>query len=252
MTSKEQRQFWFKWSRFQKQYEKVYTKKFVEALQIQVKSYISARDVMAIPSYPIYNVILDLYKNVGPRWVLLNKKMYTKQAGQMGVNEEIVELMRRYYGIDLLNDAELMTEFSRRVIVSVLNEAASLGWSIDKITEELLKHPEFNKTRAMRIARTETVTAANGASMIYALKSGLKLNKVWIAVKDKRTRDSHKNTDGSVVDYNEPFSVNGVSMMQPGVRVQPNGLPVPAKEIVNCRCTVAFIPKRDETGRLVR
>jgi len=31
-----------------------------------------------------------------------------------------------------------------------------------------------------------------------------------------------------------------VQMMQPGVRQQPNGLPTPANEVVNCRCVLGY------------
>lgn len=251
MTKEEQRLYWMNWSRFQQKYEKVYTKKFRAALQTQVKAYIKTQDLISVPTFPIYNLLNQLYKSIAPSWakvVMAN----TEKAGGMGFNEEIIALMKQYYNIDLLNDAELMTAYSRDIIVRVLSNAADQGWSFDKTTEELLKHPEFNTMRAMRIARTETVTAANGAAVIYAKKSNLVLDKIWIAVKDKRTRHSHRNVDGSIVNYDAPFNVGGAEMMQPGARTQPNGLPVPAEQIVNCRCTVAFIPKRDSNGRLLR
>ena len=251
MTKAEQRLYWIKWSRFQQRYEKAFTNKFRAALQTQVKAYIKTRDLMSIPTFPIYNYMSQLYNTVGPAWAKVVMANTPKQ-GRMGFNEEIIALMKQYYNIDLLNDAELMTAYSREVIARVLSKGADEGWSIDKITEELLMHPEFGRMRAMRIARTETITAANGAAMLYAQKSDLILDKMWIAVKDKRTRHSHKGVDGAVVGFDQPFNVGGAEMMQPGVRVQPNGLPVPAEQIVNCRCTVAFIPKRDENGRLLR
>ena len=111
--------------------------------------------------------------------------------------------------------------------------------------------------RARRIARTETVTAANGAAMIYAQNSGNEMEKIWIAVKDNRTRHDHRQIDGNRQSIEEPFTLvspkyGDVFMMQPGVRQQSNGLPVPAAEVVNCRCTVAFRAKRDSQGRIIR
>ena len=103
------------------------------------------------------------------------------------------------------------------------------------------------------IARTETVTASNGAAILAAKDTGLALDKQWISVRDKRTRHSHRNEDNTTVSIDEPFSVGneGAKMMHPGARTQPNGLKVPAKEVINCRCTVAFIPKRDKQGKLI-
>lgn len=252
MTQSERTAYWYKWNAFQQKYERYYTSKFYQALQIQVKAYIATNDVVSIPSFPIYEVLLSLYKTCGPAWARITKVNVNKADGQMGFNEDIVRLMQQYYGIDLLNDAELMTQHSREVIVKVLSDAAINGDSYDQIVGTLLKHPEFSRMRAMRIARTETVTASNGAAIIYANQSGLKLDKTWIAVKDKRTRHDHRNVTTNPIAIEEPFKVGDSYMMQPGVRTQPDGQAVPAKETVNCRCTIGFIPKRDASGRLIR
>jgi uncharacterized protein with gpF-like domain len=261
MTQQEQNQQWYKWNRFQQKYEKYFEKKFVKALHIQLAAYIKTRDVMAIPSYPLWAVLNELYLKVGPAWANITRIQTKKAIGQMGFNEEIVRLMRQYYGINLMNDAELMTAYSREVIADVLSLAAETGASIDDIVKSLLTNPEFNAMRARRIARTETVTAANGAAMIYAQQSGNVMEKIWIAVKDKRTRHNHKMIDGTTLPIDVPFDFKAkfkgggyidVQMMQPGARFQPNGLKVPGTEVINCRCTVAFQAKRDAAGRIVR
>lgn len=241
MTPQQRRAYHYKWDRFQKRYERIYTTKFRAALQEQVSQYKKSR---RITSQPIYEVLLDLYKTVGPLWAhqtqLNIKRQQVKARQPMGFTQRIVELMRQYYGIDLLNDAELMTRFSRQVIADVLSDAAITGLSINEIVRKLETHPEFNQMRARRIARTETVTSANGAAVIQAKESGLPMNKEWMAVNDARTRHSHRNIDGHVVGLDDAFNVNGTMMMQPGVRDQPNGLKVPANEVVNCRCTLGF------------
>ena len=245
MTKAEQNAYWRKWSRFQQKYEKAFIPKFTKALQIQVKAYIKTKDIMSIPSFPIYDVLVKLYKSCGPEWAKYAFAQSKKANGQMGFNERIIELMRQYFGIDLLNDAELMTQYSRDVIVRVLSNGLEAGIGIEQIVKELLKHSEFNAMRARRIARTETVTAANGAAIIYAGQSGAKMDKIWIAVKDTRTRHDHRQVDGTVIDIEKPFKLYNdklgmIEMMQPGARTQANGLPTPASEVVNCRCTVAF------------
>lgn len=262
MTIVEQNKYWREWNRFQMKYEKQFTSKFKKALQIQVEAYAKTANTMEIPSFPIYTVLLELYTKVGPIWARFNREASIKAddtfvTGQMGFNERIVELIQNYYGVNLLNDAELMTQYSREVIVEVLGRAAETGASFDDIVKELLRHPEFGAMRARRIARTETVTAANGAAMLYANESGNVMEKVWIAVKDSRTRHDHKAVDGTRLDIQTPFDLMNqkygkVQMMQPGARVQPNGLPVPAVEVVNCRCTVAFRAKRGADGRILR
>lgn len=261
MTKAEQNKYFYEWQKFQQRYEKYYEKKFVAALKIQVAAFLKTQDVMAIPSFPIYTVLVDLYKTVGPRWARISKVSMTKATGQMGFNERIVELMRQYYGIDLLNDAEDITAYTKAVIQKILSDAAITGASFDDIVRQITTSSELGPMRARRIARTETVTAANGAAMIYAQTSGNVMQKVWISVKDKRTRHNawanHVTIDGTKIDIEEPFTLKSqklgdIQMMQPGVRKQPNGLPVPAAEIVNCRCVVAFNAKRDSQGRIIR
>jgi len=261
MTQAEQNKYFYEWHKFQQRYEKYYEKKFTAALKVQVAAFLKTQDVMAIPSFPIYTVLVNLYKTVGLRWARISKLSMTKATGQMGFNERIVELMRQYYGIDLLNDAEDITAYTKQVIQKILSDAAITGASFDDIVRQITTSSELGPMRARRIARTETVTAANGAAMIYAQTSGNVMEKVWISVKDKRTRHNawanHVSIDGTKINIEEPFllksqKLGDIFMMQPGVRKQPNGLAVPAAEIVNCRCVVAFNAKRDSQGRIIR
>lgn len=261
MTKQEQNKYYYEWHNFQQKYEKYYEKKFTAALKLQVAAFVKTQNIMSIPTYPIYDVLVSLYKTVGPRWVKYAKLSMTKAAGQMSFNEQIVELMRQYYGIDLLNDAEDITTTTRDVIQKILSDAALTGASFDDIVRSLTSSSELGAMRARRIARTETVTAANGAAMVYAQTSGNQMNKIWISVKDKRTRHNawanHVTINGTTIDINEPFNLispklGEIQMMQPGVRKQPNGMAVPAAEVVNCRCVLAFSAKRDSQGRIIR
>lgn len=245
----------FRWHRFQQRHENIFTRKFKDALQIQVDQFAKRGNPQDISSTPIYLVLKELYQTVGPLWAartgIHRLHSEVKALMPMGFSQRIVDLMKQYYGIDLLNDAELMTAYSREVLVKVLSDAAISGISFDQIVRELLVNPEFSEMRARRIARTETVTAANGAAIINAKESGLLMNKEWIAIEDKRTRHTHRAVDGVTIPIDDAFNVGGSLMTQPGVRTQTNGLPTPAGEVVNCRCTTGFIPVR-RGGKLVR
>lgn len=96
------------------------------------------------------------------------------------------------------------------------------------------KFSDMKDYRAERIARTEINSAANwghyeGANTI-SKTTGLVLQKVWMAVGDQRTRDTHDAIDGERVMNDQTFT-NGLRF--PG---DPSG---PADEIVMCRCTFA-------------
>ena len=251
MTNEDKNTYWRNWSRFQRQYEKRYIPRFKKILNDQIKAFAASKDVLAIPIFPLYNEILDLYYTVGPAWARKVKKTSKKADSGLGFNEEIIQLMKEFFQMELLNLVELMNAYSRQIITDVLNRGIENGASFDEIVKELTMHPEFSTMRAMRIARTEVVSASNTAAMLYSKTSGIEMNKVWIAVRDKRTRHDHSNVDGTTIDSNDYFNVGGAEMLNPGARVQKNGLPVPLEEIVNCRCTVAFIGKRDAKGNLI-
>lgn len=260
MTKAEQSAYWRQWNRFQQKYERIYERKFVKALQMQVDAFIKYKDINLVPMFPIYDILVSLYQTVGPQWARVTRTESVKATGQMGFNERIVELMRQYYGVDLLNDAEKINDYTKEVIGKVLAQAAELGWSFEQIVAELRTNSELSIMRARRIARTETVTSANGAAMIYAMTSGNKMEKIWIAVKDQRTRHDHRVADGKRLPIEEPFTLQSpkygdITMMQPGVRKQganSSGDSVPAGEVVNCRCVIAFKAMRDQDGKLIR
>lgn len=256
MTPADRTAYKLKWHKFQQRYEDIYTGIFKAALQKQVHQYMQRQSVMDISPEPIHKALTSLYKTVGPLWAaytgIHKVQRELKALMPMGFSERIVELMRQYYGIDLVNDAELMTRTTRELIAQVLSDAALSGASFDMIVRTLTTHPEFSDMRARRIARTETVTAANGAAIVNAKESGLLMKKEWIAIEDKRTRHSHREVDGTIIALDEAYNVNGSLMMQPGVRTLVNGLPTPAGEVVNCRCTQGFIAQRDRAGRLIR
>lgn len=255
MNPSEQYAYKIKWSQFQQKQEKYFERVIKKALSDQVDAFIKTKDVNLIPLYPMYEALQRLYKNVGASWIRLNWRDLEKAGGQMGINERILALMQQYYGanVDLLNEASGITDYTKEVIIRVLNQAAFEGWGIEQIVRELRQNSELSTMRARRIARTETVTAANQSLIAYAQTSGNVMEKTWLSIQDSRTRHDHKAINGRTVPLDDAFDLaNGEVMMDhPGARVQPNGLSVPASQVVNCRCTMAIRSKRDANGEII-
>ena len=86
----------------------------------------------------------------------------------------------------------------------------------------------INKARAGTIARTEVHNATQYGT-IQGYKQGGLTTKIWVAVLDSETRDSHAAVDGEERPIDRPFS-NG--LMFPG---DPAGS---AEEVINCRCVI--------------
>lgn len=108
------------------------------------------------------------------------------------------------------------------------------GEGIPQISKRLQNVVGMNAASAVRNARTMITAAQNRGrldQMKQQQKMGIRVQKEWLATKDRRTRDSHAELDGERVDLNKPFS-NG--LMQPG---DPAGEPA---EVYNCRCTLVY------------
>lgn len=246
MTPNEQLQYWLTFHRFQQRQEKIYTPKFNVALRTQIKQYIDNGTVMAVNLTPIYRVIKDLYETVSPIWAAVSTRETRQQKYRhpMGFSQRIVDLMFQYYNTDLLSTSEGITQTTIDTIQAVLTESATTGAGFDEIVSRLIS-PDMTAQRARLIARTETVAASNAASNIAALDTGLLLDKIWISAKDNRTRPHHREVDGHIVGMNDKFIVGGQEMSFPGDKA--GG----ASNVCNCRCTHAFIPKRDKQDRLL-
>ena len=247
MTQEEQTAYWYKFHRFQIRYENIFTPKFKAALKKQVQQYIDKGTLLAIDSSPIYEVLYELYFTIPAIWAASSTVEIRRLKARMpmGFSQRIIDLMKAYYGIDLLNDAEGITETTRELIQRVLSEAVSEAFGFDEIVKRI-SSPELLAKRARLIARTETVAAANAASNIAARDSGLIMDKIWISARDNRTRPHHVQVNQQVVAMDDFFTVGEKKMQFPGDK---NG---GAAEVCNCRCTHAFIPRRDANGRLMR
>lgn len=108
-----------------------------------------------------------------------------------------------------------------------LAEGVANGESIPNLAGRISGvYNEAKGSRAVKIARTETVSASNSGAY-NAYKQGDIKKKEWLATMDDRVRDEHAAMNGEVVGIDEAFS---------------NGEMFPNEP--NCRCTVLpVIPK---------
>ena len=107
-----------------------------------------------------------------------------------------------------------------------LNEGIAAGESIDKIADRVAEVFNVQRSRAMRIARTEVAESFNGGRFATMKEAGVEKIE-WLSARDNRVRDSHQDVDGEVITLGAKFS-NG--LLYP---LDPSG---PPEEIVNCRC----------------
>jgi uncharacterized protein with gpF-like domain len=137
-------------------------------------------------------------------------------------------------------------------IVGVIADGYENNLSVADITRNLQNKFGWYKYQALRIARTETTTGTNYATVLASQQSEYELEKTWISVQDNRTRRpphsiyDHLDMNGAKVDANKPFFTSGEEIMYPG---DPKAK---AGNVINCRCKVVFTVKEDENGLPIR
>lgn len=96
----------------------------------------------------------------------------------------------------------------------------------------------YSRTQAMRLVRTESITAANYAATQTAdnMFGAQAYEKEWLASLDGRERDAHRIANGQRIASTDPFIVGGEYLKFPG---DPGAS---AGNRINCRCTVLTYP----------
>lgn len=227
----------------------------------QVKKYGTgyARSI-ELPTEDIDRVLMALYKQVAigqANETYDQLRRLTEKRANIGINQiwnmDIIAYLRQ----NLLSNAVLpISDYSKQLILKVLEKAISDGLTFEEIIDRLRNLEDVNGIRARTIVRTEITRATNYGHMLGAYDSDYEYTKTWVEVKDERTRASHRHgpgidkrtgaivngVGGETVDFEKPFS-NG--LMFPG---DPNGK---GADVINCRCVVTFKLKRDANGKFI-
>ncbi len=131
-----------------------------------------------------------------------------------------------------------VTDTTYAAIQQALADGVANGASIDDLVTAVQHVFDVaDRSRALTIARTEVISASNGSASLAAaqLPDDVVGGQEFIATRDDRTRDDHADADGQVVAIGEPFDVGGESLLYPGDPAGSEG------NVINCRCTVAFL-----------
>jgi hypothetical protein len=196
-------------------------------------------------------MLLDLYKEVGLNYGnKVNLTLERVKKDNILFNETFLkEILLFLNNQGLIKIVSIRDSLINDLVKAVNDEIAKQGSliSIRDIVYNIVRKTQlFYKWQALRIARTETTFASNFAAVKAAQNSGFEMIKTWIAVSDNRTRHDHAIENNQSVDFDKPFKMaDGTLMMYAG---DPSA---PAKQVINCRCTVGFEGKRDKDGMLI-
>lgn len=271
MNQAQRREYSAKYAAQSKRIERKFIGKVFEALEWQVEQ--SLRIIKAkgpemakgLIDMQVFNekiepILTDLhvvaglfFANKGLREI--NKAVRTRtKAASFGFNAEWAEDIIAYFKLHLLERAVYpISQTTRDQILAVLEQGQREGWGYERIADAL-RDPELLLWRARMIVRTETLIASDIGRKLAANKSEYETGKEWIAANDHRTRHSHRAVDGEVIAQDAKFAVSiykgnlpiGVEMM-----TGPGDINASPGNVINCRCTMALVPLRDESGKLI-
>jgi len=263
------RQFRKQWLRWHKKYERtafvIYQRSFKDIAngipwERMTSTTYEALISFYVPKEKIDQAYYKVYKTIGLVHGKRTGTKINKQINQKNFTlDTFINLFERTLLTWLIDNGGQRITSVRSTYIEYLNEIIARGISDGKnmsqiVTEmqKLINSRKFYRNDAFRIARTETTTAANYAATMASESSGVVMDKVWISALDGRTRRKppdrydHYDMNQKKVGLNNYFIVSGEEMLYPG---DPNGS---AGNVINCRCTVAQVARRDSTGRIIR
>jgi uncharacterized protein with gpF-like domain len=129
----------------------------------------------------------------------------------------------------------------QRIIARGVDEGRSIQDVSDEVQQLLTATAtDTYRRRAVTVARTETIGAANAGAFAAAQELARETGeenpeKVWLATDDTRTRPTHRTAEGQRVPLMSPFDVGGYQLQFPG---DPTG---PPQEVIMCRCSFLHV-----------
>ncbi len=152
----------------------------------------------------------------------------------------------RYVALQATDRVEGITLTSKTKMAEELAAGVSQGLGIDDIASRMAQSVG-GVARAVRIARTEIISASNLGSLEGARATGLNPGKIWISTRDDRTRGSevtdqfdHVSPDGQKTETLDGlFIISGERMLFPGDYSNRASL----GNLIMCRCTQGYITR---------
>lgn len=153
-------------------------------------------------------------------------------SGRRFLDQRVVAFARQH-GLDRAKQVSAGTVAAAR---RVLERELEAGSPTLRIAAELERATRaLSRPRSIVIARTEVGIASGFADFDAAEQSGQDLVKVWLTAADGGPRHpSEPGLEGQRRALDEPFDVRGFE------GAHPLALELPASEVVNCRCSVAY------------
>lgn len=160
-------------------------------------------------------------------------------VGDDALRPAVVEALRALYAGEEDWSADLVRLASRIWLENYVAESPSSGGAAarrrfeSRLLDTLAKTSEVSNRDAQvdRIVSWLSTYTVNAGTMAGSAAAG-RSHKMWVAMDDSETRETHAAADGQVRPAGSTFSVGGAKLAYPG---DPSG---PLQEIMGCRCVM--------------
>jgi len=243
---------------------KTYSPKFKKELQAQVDAFCRTQSLEDLPTKGLKQTIYSLHIAMGTQMAESSYKGLKKGLKSNLPNEHkgyfsdlwqsVIVRYLDYKGLaQLIKD---ITDTTREQIQRYLKKGIEEGLTL-KETIKNLKTAGITDYRAELIARTETAKAANTGSVVGAISTGLRTNKIWISTLDNRTRiiprdkNDHYHMYGIQVPIDSKFEVPSLDNLGFEYMDYPGDFHASAGNVCNCRCTIGYQVVKDANNDYV-
>lgn len=205
----------------------------------------------------MYPLLTDLYRTAGmlSATEVANRLLSRKEEPTDIFARAILAWTQDHLGerISLMTDTvnewlrqTLATIYAGEAVISVAGvptivAASTLG--VEALTklmyqQTLAQYDTIRKWQVRRIVQTETMHAMSISGLTAADALGIDYEKTW-SIAGINTRESHEAVDGITIGKGELFTVGGWPMERP----MDERYGAPAGEVINCSCTLIFLPR---------
>lgn len=260
--------------RRQQVYERKYKKQYYVWMQsvnnAAATAYISGSMVYDIQHNKLESIYKRLYNDVTINEATIqwsnfdDPKIKTKDlidvfAGLFAPNTNDVpinlwrSLLDEFITVRIAGRIAQVEQTTRERIAVLIERGISEGLGAREVAKTIRDDKDFNRNRALTIARTETVTSANQGKYMAALSSPYVKLKKWLPFADKRTRPTHLDfINRPFVEMEQLFYLQNLQTGALEGARYPCDSSLSAGNSIQCRCIIVFENKKDENGRLIR
>ena len=221
-----------------------------------IEQYKNNGNYASLPTDELEKALKTIFVDGAYVWGKFIQKSLPKDVQKSEQQDTFYRIVNSFFSYYFMNKSVTqITDTTRNFMNKVIQDGISQGLGEDEIVRNL-RNSEITDSRARLITRTETGRAMNTGAMLAAATSNFLMEKVWVSAQDNRTRRlprdqyDHLHMNGKKVPFDGVFVVPSsetIDLMQ-----YPSDAAGSAGNICNCRCAIAFVPKRNDAGDLMR